>query len=181
MGPRNQSASRREGVTSRMAGRVRRWITATGQSRAENNVFVSRANQENQQAEGGEGRHFQGERRTVASRPPDPQRWCPCNPGSRRARGCLVLLSRLRPGASRRSGCSPSPSTLRECRLWAPSLLPAFCAADPRCARNRRPRSQTGEAAAGHYPTLRSKVATFKPFCPLPGARPRVKSPVRSP
>lgn len=82
----------------------------------------------------GEGRGretFPGERGTVASRIPGRQRWCPCNSELRRARGVLGLFSHLGPRATQWSGCSPCPSALRVCRLWAPSLLPALCTADP--------------------------------------------------
>ncbi|EDL37484.1 mCG144990, partial [Mus musculus] len=133
-------------------------------------------------AGGGRGREtFQGERRTMASRRLDPQRWCPCNPGSRRAHGCLVCLAVSSPGLPGGPDAAllhpPFASVACGPRASFPHSAPQIPGApetedlDPRP--ERRPQGTTPHCVARSRP--------LSPFAPSKAPGPRVRSPVRSP
>lgn len=107
----------------------------------------------------------------MASRRPGPAAVVPAQPWIAQSSRVLSLLRRLGPGAPLRPGCSPSPSALRVCRLWAPASFRNSASQIHGAPETEDLDPRTGEAAGGHYPTLRRKVKTFKPFCPLPDVR----------
>lgn len=89
--------------------------------------------EENQQTEG--GKDFP----SGASEEPGEQA-----PGPADRRSNLEHAEPAGARAPQRSGCSPSPSSPAAC---GPPALPSHCATDLPCASNRRPGSQTREAA----------------------------------
>lgn len=136
-------------------------IAATGESRAENNVAVSWESHERTSRRRAGREDLRGRAQNRGQQGPGPLEVVPAQSGVAQSVPVLGLLRCL----------SPSPSALRVCLLWGPQPPSRTLRHRSTCAGNRRPRSQTPEAAAGHYPTLRRKVATFKPFCLLSGAR----------
>lgn len=164
-----------------MAGRVRRWITATGQSREENNVFVSWANQENQQAEGGEGRHSKANAEPWLAGVRTRRGGAPAIPDHAEPTGAWFCLAVSGPGL--RGGPDAAllhpPFASVACGATATFLHPA--PQIPGAPETEDLDLRPERWPQGTTPHCVARSRPLSPFAPSQAPGPRVKSPVRSP